>query len=204
MKLLLALCLLLPTLSAASLTLIPNSGNINIEPGNTYGWGFELNNDTSNYMLVTSVVASGFDPLMGTFQDFIVSVNPTILGPNTILNQAYNQALQQGFGEFAMLPGALIGALPARPSALPTTCSLTIPSDRSEATPTTSTRSNSLSTAALPPLRPTAVFPSRPPWSSLAPDCSVPSGACAALIRFVAEQVLPAALANKKQPLFAK
>ena len=110
MKLLLALCLLLPTLPAASLTLIPNSGNINIEPGTTYGWGFELNNNTSNYMLVTSLVASGFDPLMGTFQDFIVSVNPTILGPNTILNQAYNQALQQGFGEFAMLPGALIGS----------------------------------------------------------------------------------------------
>lgn len=106
MKFLLALFLLLPALSAASLTLIPNSGNINIEPGTTYGWGFELNNDTSNYMLVTSLVASGFDPLMGTFQDFIVSVNPTILGPNTILNQA----LQQGFGEFAMLPGALIGS----------------------------------------------------------------------------------------------
>ena len=55
-------------------------GKINIEPGTTCGWGFELNSDTSKYMLVT------------------------------ILNKAYNQALQQGFGEVAILPGALIGS----------------------------------------------------------------------------------------------
>jgi hypothetical protein len=91
------------------LTLIPNSGNINIAPGTSYGWGFTLDNDTSNYLLVTSVASAGFDPLMGTFQDFIVSVNPTIVGPHTILTQAYNQAFQQGFGEFAMLPGAPLG-----------------------------------------------------------------------------------------------
>jgi len=109
-KLILSLFLLLPTLPAASLTLIPSGGAISGTPGSTIGWGYSLDNDTPAYLVITSVLESGFDPLLGTFQDFVVNVNITIVGPNSIQTQNFDQGLQQGFGQFVINPGALIGA----------------------------------------------------------------------------------------------
>jgi len=100
---------------APTLTLSPP--NITGAAGATVGWGFTLNNDTSDYLLVD---ASYFcqpaqDPqfttctqAQGTYSD-LIAADLTIVGPNGSLSEAYG--LASGVGSYTILPTALPGAV---------------------------------------------------------------------------------------------
>jgi hypothetical protein len=108
-RLLMLQCLLWSSLSAASLSLIPSGGELSGALGSTVGWGFSIDNDTLLYLVVTSATPMGFDPLTGSYQDFISSVNFTVASPNSVLTQPYGHLAQTGFGEFAILSTATSG-----------------------------------------------------------------------------------------------
>jgi len=93
------------------LTLDPANGQLTGSPGSTVGWGFTIQNDTSFYLLVTSVTATGFDPATGAFSDYISSVNFTAVSPNSSYPESFNASIPTGFGEFAILNTATIGAI---------------------------------------------------------------------------------------------
>jgi hypothetical protein len=109
-RILCTLLLSLASLQAASITLTPGP-NVSGNAGSTVGWGYSIDNDTSSWLLVTSANPSGFDPGMGSFQDFLVSINATIVAPNSILSQAFDNSLQQGFGSFAISNSAILGSV---------------------------------------------------------------------------------------------
>jgi hypothetical protein len=93
------------------LTLDPANGQRSGAPGTTVGWGFTIENDTSFYLVVTSVVPTGFDPATGSFNDYVASVNFTAVAPNSNYSEAFNSSIPTGFGEFLILNTATIGAI---------------------------------------------------------------------------------------------
>lgn len=106
-KLLFASFLLLSTLQASTINL--TAGSVSGAPGSVVGWDYSITNTTSNFLVVNGVGATGFDPLTGTFLDFISSINFTVVGPNSTSGQPYNHGGQTGFGEFAILNTATVG-----------------------------------------------------------------------------------------------
>lgn len=106
-KLVAAAVLLAASLPAATLTLTPDT--ISGGPGSTIGWSYSLNNDTADFIVINGVVANGFDPAFGTFTEFAAS-NFNVVAPSTIFSEAFSLPLLQGFGQFAIAPGATPGS----------------------------------------------------------------------------------------------
>ena len=86
------------------------SATISGSPGSTIGWGFSINNDTAQWLVVSSVTPTGFNSSVGAFSDFIAAQNFYVVNPNTTLPVAFNNATQQGFGSFFINPLASPGA----------------------------------------------------------------------------------------------
>jgi hypothetical protein len=101
-----ATALLAVSLPAATLTLTPDT--ISGVPGSTVGWGFSLNNDTADWIVINGVAANGFNPAFGTFTEFAAS-NFIVVAPNEIFSQSFNLPLMQGLGQFAIAAGAAPG-----------------------------------------------------------------------------------------------
>jgi hypothetical protein len=109
-------------------TLTPSSA-ISGQPGQSVGWGFTIDNDTSNYILFDSSNFCGvggdpdftdcsgayngiteFGPSYGTYDDFIAN-NGTTIAPNASLSQTFDATLQTGVGTYIIDPGALPGSV---------------------------------------------------------------------------------------------
>ncbi len=105
-QLLAATALLSVSLPGATLTLTP--ATISGAPGSTVGWSYSLVNDTANWIVINSVVDSGFNPAFGTFTEF-AATNFNVVAPNTIFSEAFSLPLLQGFGRFDIAPGATAG-----------------------------------------------------------------------------------------------
>lgn len=109
-----ATLLLIVAISAAQaapiITLDP-SASIGGSPGDTIGWGFTINNDTTQWLVVSSVTPSGFSPAVGTFTDFIASQNFYVVNPNSIFSAPFSSATNGGFGSFLIDSGAAQGAV---------------------------------------------------------------------------------------------
>lgn len=93
---------------APILTLTPPA-TISGSPGSTIGWGFSINNDTAQCLVVSSVTPTGFNSPVGAFSNFIAAQNFYVVNPNTTLPEAFNNATQQGFGRFVIGPLASPG-----------------------------------------------------------------------------------------------
>ncbi|MBL8242467.1 MAG: PEP-CTERM sorting domain-containing protein [Bryobacterales bacterium] len=106
LKLSAATALFAASLPAASLTLTPST--ISGAPGSTIGWNFSLNNDTPNWIIINNVAPSGFNPALGAFTEYAAS-NFNVVAPNTVFAENFNGSLLQGFGQFEIVPGAIIG-----------------------------------------------------------------------------------------------
>jgi len=95
------------------------------QPGQSVGWGFTIENNTSNYILFDGSNYCGvggdpdftdctgtytgvmeFGPSFGTYNDFIAN-NGTIVAPNGSLSQTFDATLQTGVGTYVIDPGAL-------------------------------------------------------------------------------------------------
>jgi hypothetical protein len=112
----LAMCL---TASAdPTLTLTP-SGTVSGLPGDTVGWGYSIENDTSDYLVVENSYfcdpgedPSDFDcsPGLGasTYQDFIAN-NFTEIAPNSTGAQSFDATANTGVGEYSIDPLAVAG-----------------------------------------------------------------------------------------------
>ncbi len=93
-QLLAATALLSVSLPGATLTLTP--ATISGAPGSTVGWSYSLVNDTANWIVINSVVDSGFNPAFGTFTEF-AATNFNVVAPNTIFSEAFRIKMMKGF-----------------------------------------------------------------------------------------------------------
>ena len=101
-----ALATLLPASAGPlSLTLDPVNGQVSGPAGTNIGWGFTLNGDATNWLVVTSVQISG-DPFpVGTaanFTDLLSNWMGDALAPGATLTQSWAGGL--GLAQFA-IPG---------------------------------------------------------------------------------------------------
>lgn len=96
--------------AAPILTLTPSS-SITGAPGDTIGWGFSINNDTAQWLVVSSVLPSGFSAAVGTFTDFIAAQNFYVVNPNSIFSAPFSANTNGGFGSFLIDSGATSGAV---------------------------------------------------------------------------------------------
>jgi len=97
-------------------TLTP-SGDLDGPAGSVVGWGFTINNDTSDYLefsgsqfclnpVIVSPVLSCTAPITGVFNDIIVGNDP-IVDPNSSLSQDFDQTgFTTGLGYFVIDPSA--------------------------------------------------------------------------------------------------
>ena len=105
-------------------------------PGSIVGWGYQITNDTSFFLLVDNSAFCGpggdpqltgcaspydgvtnFGPALGTYMDFIAN-NLTIIAPNSTATQAFdsNPLNPAGIGEYEISPTAIPGSTdPANP-----------------------------------------------------------------------------------------
>jgi hypothetical protein len=90
--LLLALATARPS-AAVTLTLVDP---VATTPGVPAGWGFTLQNDTANYLVVTSVSADPTLTVLGTFTDFAAQFQFLAVAPSGSANQTFSNALQTG------------------------------------------------------------------------------------------------------------
>ena len=85
-----------------NLTLDPVGGALTGSPGQTVGWGFILENTTTNYLLVTSADYVTVTPL-GTFTDYISAFNFIVVGPSpesSSVTQAFDSGALAGVGAY--------------------------------------------------------------------------------------------------------
>ncbi len=110
---LLAMCL---AANADSVTLMldPLSGTVSGSPGDTVGWGYTLDNNTSDYLVVaySSFCESGQDPLFTTcspalgassYTDFL-STTFIDIAPGGSSNAAFDSGANSGVGEYNIDP----------------------------------------------------------------------------------------------------
>ena len=120
MRTLTLLCLTLAAvtapLSATVITVDPASGDITLFPGQPYGWGFSITNDSTldTISFTGSVLVNETNPGLGTYTDFIgpqggPSMEAT-LGPLGVWIEAFSDADQTGIGEYVLAPGTPDGA----------------------------------------------------------------------------------------------
>jgi hypothetical protein len=105
----------IPAQAAATLTLLPPSGNLFGSPGNTVGWGFTITNNM-NYLLVTSAnfcldnTTDCFNP-SANFTDYI-SGNRVVVGPppeSPVVSQNFSVSPQRGIGAYTIPANDPIG-----------------------------------------------------------------------------------------------
>lgn len=96
---------------AAPIITLEPSASISGAPGATIGWGFEIINDTAQWLVVSSVTPSGFSPAVGTFTDFIAAQNFYVVSPNSIELVGFSTLVNGGFGSFLIDSGATPGAV---------------------------------------------------------------------------------------------
>jgi hypothetical protein len=95
---------------AASITLSPLNGQIQGTPGQVIGWGFQFNNDTPYFALLTS---SQFTPPagVGSYTDLLAaSSNVVDAHPHSLSDfQSFSVGLGTGLGAFNIDPNAASG-----------------------------------------------------------------------------------------------
>jgi len=102
-----------------TLTLTPSSGTLDGLPGATVGWGYSIDNDTGDNLIVAnSYFCAGAEdpayttcsPSLGasTYTDFIAS-NGTLIAPDSVESQPFNAGTQSGVGEYTIDSSALAG-----------------------------------------------------------------------------------------------
>jgi hypothetical protein len=113
--------LILSVTASASLltfTLIP-SGTVSGSPGDTVGWGYSLDNETEDFLVVQNsfFCAGAEDPLLttcspslgaSTYQDFIAN-NFTEIAPHSTGTQSFDASISSGVGEYVIDPAATPG-----------------------------------------------------------------------------------------------
>jgi len=106
------------------LALIPASGLVTAEPGQTIGWGFSITNDTPYYLLIDSSNFCGvggdpfftdctdpynpptaYGPALGTYSD-LIATNATVVSPFSTFTQDFDLTNQVGVGEYTVDPSA--------------------------------------------------------------------------------------------------
>jgi hypothetical protein len=102
-----------------TLALTPASGTVSGLPGSTVGWGYSIDNDSSDYLLVAnSYFCAGTEnptfttcsPSLGasTYDDFIAS-NSTLIAPDTTGVESFNAGANSGVGEYIIDSAAIAG-----------------------------------------------------------------------------------------------
>ncbi len=79
----------------ATLTLVDPAATT---PGTPAGWGFTLQNNTVNYLVVTSVSADATLTALGAFTDFAAQYQFVVVAPGGSANQTFDNVLQTGAG----------------------------------------------------------------------------------------------------------
>ncbi|HXS13871.1 MAG TPA: PEP-CTERM sorting domain-containing protein [Acidobacteriaceae bacterium] len=96
-------CAVQPAAASISLSLNPVSGSISGVPGETVGWGFAINNTTSDFLFVNDSNFTG-SGLVGTYTDF-VSGQFIVVGPppeTSSVSEAFSLSSQTGLGSFTI------------------------------------------------------------------------------------------------------
>lgn len=120
MRTLTLLCLTLAAvivpLPATTITLDPPSGDITLLPGQPFGWGFTITNDSplDTISFTGSVLVNETNPGLGSYTDFIgpqggPSLEAT-LAPLDVWTETFSDANQTGIGEYLLAPGTPDGA----------------------------------------------------------------------------------------------
>ncbi|HTR38879.1 MAG TPA: hypothetical protein VMH80_23395 [Bryobacteraceae bacterium] len=103
-----------------TLSLDPVDGTVPGSPGDTVGWGYALDNNTSDYLLVSysSFCEAGQDPLFttcspnlgaSTYTDYLSS-NFILLAPGDNATGAFDPTTISGVGEYSIDPTAAPGS----------------------------------------------------------------------------------------------
>ena len=95
-------------------TLNPANGILNTSAGSLTGWGFTLNNASTNWISVTSsALTFESGPALGAYTDFIgLQGGPSpffAVAPSTIWTEAFD-GVSQGAGSYAVSPTAVLFA----------------------------------------------------------------------------------------------
>jgi hypothetical protein len=115
----LALSVIVITAAADSVTLdlTPSSGAASGMPGDTVGWGYSIDNDTEDYLIVANsyFCDPGQDPLfttcspsLGIYSDFIAN-NGTLLLPDSSADQSFDASSDNGVGQYVISSSATPG-----------------------------------------------------------------------------------------------
>ena len=99
---------------SVTLTLDPVGGTVSGSPGDTVGWGYTLDNNTSDYLLVSSssFCEAGQDPLFttcspalgaSTYTDF-TSSNFILIAPGNSASATFDASTLSGVGAYAIDP----------------------------------------------------------------------------------------------------
>jgi hypothetical protein len=102
-----------------TLALTPASGTVSGLPGSTVGWGYSIDNDSSDYLLVANsyFCAGTEDPLFttcspslgaSTYNDFIAN-NSTLIAPGTSGVESFDAGTNSGVGEYIIDSSATSG-----------------------------------------------------------------------------------------------
>ena len=97
-----------------TLTLDPVGGTVSGSPGDTVGWGYKLDNNTSDFLLVASsdFCEPGQDPLLttcsptlgaSTYTDF-TSSNFILIAPGSSASAPFDASTLSGVGEYSIDP----------------------------------------------------------------------------------------------------
>ena len=97
---------------SVTLTLDPTDGTISGAPGATVGWGYTIDNNTGDYLIVDQsfFCESGQDPLYAscapalgasTYSDF-TSNNFILIAPDSSASASYDPSTQSGLGSYGI------------------------------------------------------------------------------------------------------
>jgi hypothetical protein len=103
-----------------TLTLDPVGGDVSGSPGNTVGWGYTLDNGTSDYLIVSdsNFCEAGQDPLLttcsptlgaSTYTDF-TSSNFILIAPGGTASASFDPGTLSGVGEYSLDPAITSGS----------------------------------------------------------------------------------------------
>ncbi len=87
---------------------IPLAGKISGTPGSTVGWGYNLNNNTPDWVLFTSLGSNGFS--VGTPSGLFLSGGLQLFAPHQTQSATFDATASQGLFQVMIDPGAAIGA----------------------------------------------------------------------------------------------
>ncbi|MGC4050893.1 MAG: hypothetical protein QM757_16120 [Paludibaculum sp.] len=111
--LLAALCGLGGILPGATIQLKPAGGAITASAGSTTGWGFEIVNDSAEWIsFVSSYSFNETNPALGYYYDFIGPQGGPVnfvLAPGAVWSQQFDALSMLGFGAYQVDPAAAVG-----------------------------------------------------------------------------------------------